>query len=491
MKAQEISSISDLMAYCKDSGFVFPSGEIYGGMSGFWDFGPKGVELKENIKRSWWQRFVRNREDIVGIDGAIITHPKTWKSSGHASEFTDYVSSCQKCKMFYRADHLIEDVLHIVADDLKYEEVIKHLKKIKCPKCKGALSKPTPINLMFKTEIGPISGTEGYLRPETAQLIFTNYLTIQETSRTKLPFGIAQMGKAFRNEISPRDFLFRSREFEQMEIEYFVHPDKVRHCPILEDGRVNLLSAQAQHKKKGESKVSVKTMARDCDCPWLVYWIYEHYKWLLDLGINPENLRIREHLKHELAHYATSCFDIEYNYPFGWKEMMGFADRGDFDLNQHTKGSGKSMTYFDQATGQRVTPVVAAEPSLGVERLFLALILDAYTIEKVGKEDRLVLKLKPELAPIQVAVFPLVSKDKIPEKAREIFNFLKDKYITQYDSAGSIGRRYRRMDEVGTPNCITIDHQTLKDNTVTVRNRDSMKQVRVKYKDLGKILNTS
>jgi glycyl-tRNA synthetase len=493
MKVKDITSVTDLAAFCKEAGFVFPSGEIYGGLAGFWDYGPLGVELKNNIKKQWWDKFVRFRQDVVGMDGAIITHPRVWKASGHVDGFNDLVTRCDKCKHQFRADQLIEEVLKIPADGFSAKKIdlliAKH--KIGCQACKKGKLLPThTYNLMFKTYIGPVQSEDNvaYLRPETAQLIYANFANIIDTSRMKIPFGIAQVGKGFRNEISPRNFVFRDREFEQMEIEYFVHPDKVEECPVLkevEKTEFMFLSATDQQKGNKPKKISIASLAKKSKLPWLCYWTGQIYNWFVkDLGLNPENLRVRAHLEEELAHYACMCYDIEYKYPFGWKEMIGVADRGDYDLSKHQKISGKRMAIFDEEQKKWVTPRVAAEPSLGVDRVFMAVILDAFTVQKAKEEDRRLLKLKPALAPVQVAVFPLMKKDRMPQRAKRIFDILKNKYICQYDEAGSIGKRYRRMDEIGTPYCLTIDHQTIKDDTVTVRHRDTMKQKRVKISEL-------
>ncbi len=485
----KIHTISDLAAFCKRKGFVFPSAEIYGGFSGFFDYGPLGIELKENIKKDWWKTFVQSRQDVIGIDGSAITNPKVLEASGHVAGFNDLLVDCKKCKFRERADHLIEDLLKIPAEHLSAKQIQKLIEKhkIKCPKCKGPLSEPKQYNTMFKTYVGPVEqdSSVAYLRPETAQSIFSNFELIQKSSRAQLPFGIAQIGKAFRNEISPRDFLFRMREFEQMELEFFTHPKKINDCPFYNDiqtSSVNMLSAEMQNKGKNHKAMTIKSavIKKIIKNRWHAYWLYSQYQWFLNLGINPKNLRIREHKKEELAHYAKACFDLEYKFPFGWKELQGMADRGQFDLSQHGKYSGKEITFFDQAKQEHVVPYVAAEPSQGLDRAFLAFLIDAYTVEK----DRVVLKLNPKLAPIKIAIFPLVNKDKLPEVAMKIYNLLKDKYPIFYDTSGSIGRRYRRMDESGTPFCLTIDHDTLKDKAVTVRHRDSMKQKRVKIKDL-------
>jgi len=488
--------MGDLVSFAKRRGFVFQSSEIYGGISGFWDYGPLGVELKNNIKKLWWDKFVRFRQDVVGMDGAIITHPKVWKASGHIDGFKDFVLKCTKCNHQFRADHLIEKVLKIPTEGFSAKKIdsliSKH--KILCTECKkGKLSETKVFNPMFTTSIGSIQddASTAYLRPETAQLIFPNFTNIVDTTRQKLPFGIAQIGRAFRNEISVRNFIFRNREFEQMEIEYFVHPDKVKDCPFLNELKkieFNFLSSADQQKNNKPKKISAESLAKK-KLPWLAYWTAKIYDWYVtDLGINPNNLRIREHLDEELAHYASGCYDIEYNFPFGWKELNGIADRGDYDLSKHNTFSGKRLAIFDEEQKKWIVPCVAAEPSLGVERTFMMILLDAFTVEKTKTEDRRFLKLKPKLAPIQLAIFPLMKKDKLPKKAKQIFDSLSNKYICQYDETGSIGKRYRRMDEIGCPYCITIDYETIEDDTVTVRTRDSMKQSRVKIDELDKVL---
>ena len=498
MKVKSIKTVSDLAAFCKEIGLVFPSGEIYGGLAGFWDYGPLGVELRNNIKKLWWDKFVKFRDDVVGIDGAIITHSKVWKASGHVDGFSDLVTNCEKCKQQFRADQLVEEVLKIPADGFSAKKIdtliAKH--KITCHSCKkGKLSPTKSFNLMFRTHIGPIQNEDNvaYLRPETAQLIFSNFANVVDTNRLQLPFGIAQIGRSFRNEISPRNFIYRDREIEQMEMEYFVHPDKIKDCPYLNEVskiKMNVLTSKAQNSKnKSVKKMTAQQLIKQGHSPWLVYWVSSTYKWFTeDLGISEKNLRLREHLDEELAHYASGCFDIEYNYPFGWKEMIGVADRSDYDLNKQAKYSKKRMAIFDDEKKAWVTPVVAAEPSLGLERVFMSIILDAFTTEKTKTEDRRLLKLNSKIAPVQVAIFPLMKKDNLPKKAKNVYDVLKEAYACQYDESGSIGKRYRRMDEIGCLYCITIDHQSLEDDTVTVRERDTMKQKRIKIANLHKAL---
>jgi glycyl-tRNA synthetase len=415
-----------IVSLCKRRGIIFPSSEVYGGLNGCWDYGPLGVELKRNIKEAWWQATVNEREDVVGLDASILMNPAVWKASGHVDEFTDPMVDCKECKHRFKADNLEGD---------------------RCPDCGGELTEARRFNLMFRTFIGPVEEDAAvvYLRPETAQGIFVNFDNVLNTARTKVPFGIAQIGKAFRNEINPRNFTFRSREFEQMELEFFVAPG--------EDER------------------------------WYDFWRDQRYNWYLGLGIRKENLRLRDHEKDELAHYAKACVDVEYNFPFGWSELEGVANRTDYDLTCHTKESGKKLDYFDENRKERFTPFVI-EPSAGVDRSTLAFIVDAYAEE----EERTVLRFHPRIAPIKVGVFPLLRKDGQPEKAIEIRDRLKRHFSVIYDHAGAIGRRYRRQDEVGTPFCVTVDHQTFDDNTVTLRERDSMEQVRVPSDSLVSIL---
>ncbi len=481
-------NIEEMSVYCKKKGFVFLNSEIYGGQSGFWDFGPVGVELKNNIKQELWKTFVQSRDDVVGIDGAIITHPKVWVASGHVGSFTDFLLDCKKCKSRFRADLLIEDITGISIEGIKLEEIEGLLEKhqIKCPQCKGEFASPKRFNLMLKTHVGPIEddASVSYLRPETAQLIFANMRAVVETARLKLPFGIAQSGKAFRNEISPRDFLFRSREFEQFEIEYFVHPEKKKICPFfkeVEDLEVNVMLSNEKEMRKTTFKKLV--LEGNFTTEWHAYWLGAYYRFFTNLGIKQRNLRLREHHKEELAHYATACFDIEYNFPFGWKEIHGDADRGTFDLEQHMKVSGKDLSLFDEQTKTKIVPYVAAEPSQGIERAFLAFLFDAYDDDK--ERGNVVLRLHPKLSPIKIGIFPLVSnKEEITSLAKKVHFMLKKDFVCQYDQSGSVGRRYARADEQGIPFCITIDFDSLNDNSVTIRNRDDTTQERVKIDEL-------
>ncbi len=494
-------SIDELATFCKRKGFVYPNSEIYGGLSGFFDYGPLGVELKNSIKHEWWKAHVRSRGDVVGIDGSIITNPKVWEASGHVANFTDAMAKCGKCGNSTRADHAVEDKAKVSTAGMNAQQIgeliAKH--KIKCPRCGAdALKIAQPFNLMFKTAVGPSEGkeAEAYLRPETAQLIFADFKLVQENARMKLPFGIAQIGKAFRNEIAPRDFLFRCREFEQMEMEYFVHPKKIEECPYVKEfsgHELNVLTSDMQkneHSKNEQhhKKMKVEDMLdKKLVLPWHAYWLAFEHQWLVNLGAKADNLRIRQHVKDEKSHYATDTWDLEYNFPFGWKELEGIANRSDYDLQQHIKVSGKDLSYFDPETNTKVVPHVVAEPSLGVDRTFLVFLFDAYEYD--SKRDNIVLHLNPKLAPIKVAVFPLLSnKDELVGMAKKVHDELRQEFSSLYDEAGSIGKRYARMDEAGTPYCITIDFDSLQKHDVTIRDRDSTKQARVKVKELDNVL---
>lgn len=470
LEKQEIS-IEDLATFCKRRGFVYQSGEIYGGLAGFWDFGHLGVELKNNIKKSWWDFHVYDREDIVGIDGSIITHPEVWKASGHVDSFSDILVVCKKCKKPAKID--------------KYE-----LGKVRCEHCGGEFEEKTAreFELMFRTKIGMDS--ESYLRPETAQLIFTNFKFVQDNARMKLPFGIAQIGKSFRNEIAPRDFLFRSREFEQMEIEYFIRPGQK--CPYsIPNVSVLIFSEGLQKKNKEPIKMKIiealkkEIIKKD----WHAYWLATELKWFFDLGADPKKFRIRQHEKDELSHYSSDTWDIEYRFPFGWKELEGIADRGDFDLSQHEKFSKKDLKIFDEDLRKKLLPHVICEPSLGVERTFLVFMLDAYFYDKI--RNNVVLRLNPKLAPVKAAIFPIVKKPSFERVAERVFRDLRKEWNVIYDRSGSIGRRYARNDEIGTPFCITIDQDSLKNKDVTIRLRDTTKQIRVKIKDLRDVIRKS
>jgi glycyl-tRNA synthetase len=415
-----------LVSLCKRRGYIFPSSEIYGGLGACYDYGPLGVELKNNVKKAWWKAVVQERDDMVGLDASILMHPQVWVASGHVEGFADPLVDCKQCKLRWRADQV---------------------KDGKCPACGGELTEPRMFNLMFKTFVGPIEDEASvvYLRPETAQGIFVNFPNVLNSTRKKLPFGIAQMGKSFRNEITTGNFIFRMREFEQMEIEYFVKPGTDEH--------------------------------------WFKHWVDERFKWYINLGIKKDNLRLRRHTKDELAHYALDCYDIEYLFPMGWSELEGVANRTDFDLKQHAKFSGKDLSYFDEDTRERFVPYVI-EPSAGVDRSVLAFLTDAYDEEKDKEGLRVVLRLHYDLAPIKVAVLPLSRNEKLVPLSKEIYDRLRKCWMVQYDDAQSIGRRYRRQDEIGTPLCVTIDFQSLEDKMVTIRERDKMRQIRVPIESL-------
>ena len=434
--------IDKIASLCKRRGFIFQSSEIYGGLASTWDYGPLGVELKRNIKDSWWNKMVWERDDMVGLDSAILMHPDTWEASGHVESFTDPLVECTDCNKRFREDHLI--VPNVCPDT----------------DCSGPLSSPRMFHLMFKTHMGPVeeSASVVYLRPETAEGIFVNFNNVITSSRKKLPFGIAQIGKAFRNEITTGNFIFRTREFEMMEIEYFVNP--------------------------GEDEVIHQQWLNDC------------LEWFYSLGISESNLRIREHSQDELSHYSKATYDIEYNFPWGWGEIQGIANRTDFDLKAHETKSGEKLTYFDENTKSHITPYVI-EPSIGVDRTFMTIISDAYTEETIessnGKsETRILLKLAPSIAPVKVAVLPLSRNERLIPTAKKIYDLIrKSPFITghvQFDDAQSIGRRYRRQDEIGTPLCVTVDFDTLDDNAVTIRERDSMKQNRIPIDNLVTII---
>ena len=467
-------TIDELANFCKRRGFVYPTAEIYGGLAGFWDYGHLGSELKNNIKSQWWKFHVHNREDIVGIDGAIITNPKIWEASGHVENFTDIAVTCKKCKNKFKVDEA-------------------ELSTAKCDKCGGELESKGKFVPMFKTRVGPIEedSSLAYLRPETAQLIFTNFKLVQDNARLKLPFGIAQIGKSFRNEIAPRNFLFRCREFEQMEIEYFIDPNKKDSCPediCIEKFELNIYSAEMQEKNQQPKKMTVKDALADkiIALPWHAYWLTTELNWFYSLGAKPENFRIRQHTKTEKSHYSTDTWDVEYNFPFGWKELQGIADRGTYDLNAHQKKSKKSMEMLDSSSNKKVLPMVVAEPSLGVERTFLAFMFDAYTTNKKGN---IILNLHPKIAPIKTAILPLVKKDEALIKiAKQIYKELQQEWNVSYDESGSIGRRYARNDEIGTPFCITVDGNSEKNKTVTIRNRNDGKQKQIKIYEVQNTL---
>jgi glycyl-tRNA synthetase len=429
-----------LVSLAKRRGFVFQSSEIYGGLGSVFDYGPLGVELKRNLKERWWQAMVREREDVEGLDAAILMHARVWEASGHVAGFADPLVDCKTCKNRFRAD----------------DPRIKGTPgspEARCPVCgsRGTLTAPRLFNLMFKTFMGPVEEEAAvvYLRPETAQGIYVNYLNVLQASRQKIPFGIAQIGKAFRNEITPGNFIFRTREFEQAEMQFFVRPG--------DDGA------------------------------WLEYWREQRMAWHRSLGIAPAKLRLHQHQPEELAHYAKEAYDIQYEFPFGWQEFEGIHNRTDYDLTRHQQYSGKKMEYVDTVRNERYVPYII-ETSMGVDRLMLVVLVDAYREETVEGEPRVVLKLHPGLAPIKAGVFPLVNKDGMPEMARRIYDGLRRRLPVFYDDSGSIGRRYRRQDEAGTPFGITVDGQSLQDGTVTVRDRDTLVQVRVAADRVGDYL---
>jgi glycyl-tRNA synthetase len=453
------ATMDKIAALSKRRGIVYPGSEIYGGLANTWDFGPIGVELKNNIKQLWWKTFVQRRRDIVGIDAGILMHPKVWEASGHVVNFNDPLVDCKTCKSRFRADDLIEERLGIPVSGHTPEEMSKILadEKLPCPRCGNrTLTDARQFNMMFKTTIGPVSetGVEVYLRPETAQAMFVQYKNILATARVKLPFGIAQIGKAFRNEITPGNFIFRDIEFEIMEIEYFVKPEE---------------GAAAFDE-----------------------WIEAMRSWVKMIGLKEEHVRLHEHPKEELSHYSSRTIDFEYLFPgpMGWKELYGLANRTDFDLSRHQEFSGEDLTYFDQEAGTRYIPHVI-EPTFGVERTILVVLLDAYdeeaTFDVNGKPDtRIVLRLAPVVAPYKAAILPLMKKPELVEVAKTLFDRVQDEtpYLVEYDETGNIGKRYRRQDEIGTPYCFTIDYDTLEDQTVTVRDRDTTDQVRIALADV-------
>lgn len=453
--ATTMVSMETLVSLCKRRGFVFPGSEIYGGLANTWDYGPLGVELRNNIKQAWWRTFVHQRQDIVGIDGGILMNPRVWEASGHVDEFNDPLIDCRECRGRFRADTLVEDALSTSVEGLPVVEIDRIIREsnVACPTCgKSSWTPVRAFNMMFRTQIGPVdeSATTVYLRPETAQSIFMQYKNVMQSSRSRIPFGIAQIGKAFRNEITPGNFIFRVLELEQMEIEYFVEED--------------------------EWQTSFDQ------------WMSDQKAFLLSLGIKDEHLRAREHTADELSHYSKRTVDYEYLFPFGWKELTGLAYRYDFDLNRHQEVSGVDMSYFDQANNRRFVPHVI-EPTMGVERLMLMVLLDAYdeeqTTDASGKNaSRVVLRIHPTIAPFKVAVLPLSKKPELSTVADDIFRSLQQQVATDYDETQSIGRRYRRQDEIGTPLCVTVDFETLEDKAVTIRDRDTMEQSRVPIGDL-------
>jgi len=449
--AKELSKMEKITALCKRKGFIFPGSEIYGGLANTWDYGPYGSQLKKNIKDYWWKYFIEEREDMVGIDSGILLNPKTWEASGHIGNFTDPLMDCKKCKERFRGDKLIEDKLGVdtaIKIVKSFSEIHKTIieNNIKCPNC-GALdfTEPRAFNMMFKTYQGVIEETANtiYLRPETAQGIFINFKNIVQSARVKLPFGIGQIGKSFRNEITPGNFTFRTREFDQMEIEFFISP-------------------------KDEKEINAK---------------YEEWKnlsklWYEKIGINSENMKFRDHDKEEISHYSTMTTDIEYNFPFGWGELQGIAYRGNFDLTQHEKFSGEDLKYRDPITNEKYLPHVI-EPAWGLDRTLLAVLCEAYTEDQIEGETRISLKLSPIIAPVKIAILPLIKKEELTSIARNLFAELKEHFTVEYDETASIGKRYRRQDEIGTPYCATIDFETINDNKITIRDRDTLKQERI------------
>ncbi len=489
---------------CLRRGIIFPASDAYGSFAGFYDYGPYGVELKNNFQALWWRHFVHQRDDVVGLDGSILANPLVWKASGHVDNFGDLLTECMKCHTRHRADHLIESATGMAVDGFSQERIQAILteKKIVCPACKGALSPVTFFKLMFSTRVGATDDEKSvtYLRPETAQSIFAAFKILSQTSRKTLPFGVAQIGKAFRNEIAPRNFVFRCREFSQGEIEFFIHPDQLQNCPLLlpEDRARTafVLTAANQDNQTAGQTLSIGDALEQkiIGTPWHAYWLSQALAFFESAGLRKENLRLRQHVKTELSHYSSETWDLEYNYPFGWKELCGIANRGAFDLTQHSKFSGKDLSVFDQASSKKVTPVVI-EPSFGIDRALFTLLVDAYSEKTEGegekKETRVILKLHSSLAPFKAAVFPLMKKDGLAEKAEDVYKALKQKFLVDYDEAGSIGKRYARHDEIGTPLCVTIDYDTLQDNTVTVRERDTGEQKRVKIAELQSIVAAS
>ena len=482
------ADMDKILSLSKRRGFVFQSSEIYGGLGSTWDYGPLGVELKRNVKEAWWRAVILGRDDMVGLDAAILMAPEVWVASGHVENFSDPLVQCRSCNMRFRSDDIASDTqggdgnlsagdtsesgrggdINITAGDASGSarggdiniSAGNAISASRCPECGGELADPRQFNLMFKTFMGPVedTGHEVYMRPETAQGIFVNFPNVVNSTRKKLPFGIGQIGKAFRNEITPGNFTFRTREFEQMEIEYFVKPGT--------------------------------------DDEWLHVWVEERFNWYVDHGIRRENLRLRKHASDELAHYAKDCYDIEYRFPWGWAELEGIADRTDFDLRQHQEASGQDMTYFDESAAegeeQRYLPYVI-EPSGGVDRAVLAFWLDAYDEEPDPSSNspgatRVVLHLHRKLAPVTVAALPLSRNEKLVPMAREVYALLRKNFNTQYDDAQSIGRRYRRQDEIGTPYCVTIDFDTLEDQAVTIRDRETMSQARIPIAQLVEVL---
>lgn len=509
-------------------GLVFPTSDAYGSFAGFFDYANYGLTLRKRLEAAWWNWFVEKREDVVGLDGAIIAHPTVWKASGHADTFGDLIVECTSCHARHRADQLLESVAGVNAEGLPADHVTTLMAehKVVCPNCKGKLGAASSFNLMFATQVGPVPDEKmkAYLRPETAQSIFAAFKAVSAVSRKTLPFGIAQIGKAFRNEISPRNFLFRMREFTQMELEFFLHPAKLDEAPLT-NAELSLetafLTEEIQHANAkldvagGAGNAKHKPAARMTFAAalekglfksrWHAYWLAQALLFYQSVGVKPEHLRVRQHVKDELSHYSSETWDVEYDFPgFGFKEVVGLANRGSFDLTQHSKFSGKDLSVFDEATKSKVVPAVI-EPSFGLDRLFLAVLCDAYHeqnepngVDAKGKpkfETKITLSLAPAVSPVHVGVFPLMKKDGLYEKARDVFTALNQAGLrAEFDESGSIGKRYARHDEIGTPICITVDYETIGrpqkaedkklEGTVTVRERDSAAQHRVAIQDL-------
>lgn len=446
-------TMEKIVALCKGRGFVYSGSEIYGGLANTWDYGPLGVELKNNVKRAWWRKFVQESPYNVGLDSALLMNPQVWVASGHVGGFSDPLMDCKECKTRHRADKLIEDTTEVAPNGWSNAQMMEFIKEkgIACPDCGSKnFTEIRKFNLMFKTFQGVTEDAKAeiFLRPETAQGIFVNFRNIQRTTRKKIPFGVGQVGKSFRNEITPGNFTFRTREFEQMELEFFCKPGT--------------------------------------DMEWFTFWKDTCANWLKALGLKEENIKLRDHEKEELSHYSNATTDIEFMFPFGWGELWGIADRTDFDLKQHIEHSGEALEYFDQETNEKYVPYVI-EPSLGADRVTLAFLVDAYDEEEIGEGDvRTVLHLHPALAPYKAAILPLSKK--LSEGALKVFSTLAKKYMVEYDESGSIGKRYRRQDEIGTPFCITYDFTSEEDNTVTVRDRDTMEQIRLPISELIKYI---
>ncbi len=462
-------TIEQIANFCKENGFVFRSSDIYGGYSGFWDFGPLGSELFNNLKRDWWNYFIHQKDNMVGIEASIISHPKTWIASGHVANFSDVAVTCKKCKKATKIDK-------------------SEVGKVKCD-CGGEFNVKGEFSLMFKTKVGALDATESYLRGETAQGMFLDYKLVQQTSRKQLPFGIAQIGRCFRNEIAPRDFLFRSREFNIAEFEFFINPEEKK-CTLLEkkhlDLNLKLLDGETQTAgKETLTDTTIGKMLKENRLEeWHAYWLAEQLLWYQSLGL--EEIKIREHKKDELSHYSSATFDIDYQFPFGSKELGGIANRGQYDLTQHAKASNQKMEIYDEKYKNRVIAKVI-EPTFGMERAFLAVLVKAYTFDE--KRQNVVLKLPPRIAPIKAAIFPLVKNDEdLVATAEKIYSDLKKEFYVVYDDSGSVGKRYSRNDEAGTPFCITVDGDSAKDKAVTIRYRDTTEQVRVKISDLRNLM---